>query len=202
VEAKAPSVLAGKYNKFILWGLSILVAVGIIIFSISSYKSDVTVVKSQVAEPIQPAPETKPVETTAVTAEAKDKSANQVNPVSKPEEKDLQSKAASQTYPSIQKSDVASTQRGETGQETIGQQPATGETYRLTIEAKELTWIRMTAGQNSPQEMLLRPGERIEQSAPNFIIHIGNAGGIAVDFQGKTLGTLGRHGQVIHLKLP
>jgi cytoskeleton protein RodZ len=97
---------------------------------------------------------------------------------------------------------VASTQRGETGQETIGQQPATGETYRLTIEAKELTWIRMTAGQNSPQEMLLRPGERIEQSAPNFIIHIGNAGGIAVDFQGKTLGTLGRHGQVIHLKLP
>jgi len=50
--------------------------------------------------------------------------------------------------------------------------------------------------------MLLRPGERIEQSASNFVLHIGNAGGIAIDFQGKSLGNLGRHGQVIHMKLP
>lgn len=202
LEAKNLSVMAGKHSKFILWGLSIFIAGGIIFFSISSYKSDVNVIKSQVAEPIQQAPQTKPADTTDMTSVAKGESANQVNPVPKPEKIDLQSKAPLQSYPSSQKPDEASTRQAENGRETIQQQPATGETYRLTIEAKELTWIRMTAGQNSPQEMLLRPGERVEQSAPSFVIHIGNAGGIAVDFQGESLGNLGRHGQVIHLKLP
>ncbi len=202
-DVKTHSTAAGKHYKYVLWGLSFLVAVGIIVFSISSNKSDVAVLKSQIVEPIKPTPEQKPPESAVVTAEVKGNSVNQVNPVPKPEEKDLQSKATLQIPPSSQKSaDRVHAQQEVTSQKTIAQQQATGETYRLSMEANELTWIRMTAGKNPPQEMLLRPGERIEQSASNFVLHIGNAGGIAIDFQGKSLGNLGRHGQVIHMKLP
>lgn len=202
-EVKTPSLMAGKYYKYMLWGLSILIGVGIIVFSISSYKSDVTVPKSQIAAPIQPTPETKPPESAVVTAEVKGESPGRVDSVPKPEEKDLRQKAAPNvSSPGQQSADRANLPQVATSQETIKQQQATGETYRISMEANELTWIRMTAGKNPPQEVLLRPGEKIEQSASNFILHIGNAGGITIDFQGKSLGNLGRHGQVIHLNLP
>jgi hypothetical protein len=34
------------------------------------------------------------------------------------------------------------------------------------------------------------------------MIDVGNAGGIDIDFQGKSLGNLGKQGEVVHLKLP
>ena len=76
-------------------------------------------------------------------------------------------------------------------------------TYKLTIEATELVWLNITADHNLPQEILLRPGEKIYQEASKrFSIDIGNAGGVNVIFQGESLGILGEHGQVIHLTLP
>jgi cytoskeletal protein RodZ len=202
-EVKTPSATDGRHSRYILWGLSILAGVGIIVFSLFSYKSDVAVPKSQIAAPSQPTPEAKPPESTIVTAEVKSESPGQGESATIREEKDLQQKAG----PTVSSSEQKSAERPKlpqevTNQHTIRQKQATGETYRLTMEANELTWIRMTAGENPPQEMLLRPGEKIEQSASNFILHIGNAGGITIDFHGKSLGNLGRHGQVIHLKLP
>ena len=45
-DVKTPSAMAGKHYRYVLWGLSFLIAVGIIVFSISSYKSDVALLKS------------------------------------------------------------------------------------------------------------------------------------------------------------
>lgn len=74
--------------------------------------------------------------------------------------------------------------------------------YVLNIEAKALTWIRIT-GDNEPYEVLLKPGEKIERRASQrFLILCGNAGGIDVVFQGKSLGVLGKPGEVVHLSLP
>jgi hypothetical protein len=70
------------------------------------------------------------------------------------------------------------------------------------MEARELTWIRIKADHNPPYEILLKPGEKIEKSASQFMIDIGNAGGIAIEFQGKSLGNLGKQGEVVHLTLP
>lgn len=73
----------------------------------------------------------------------------------------------------------------------------------LVIEARELTWLRITSDGNPPSELLLKAGERIERSAAEyFIIHIGNAGGVTLRFQGKKLGPLGAAGEVVHLRLP
>jgi cytoskeleton protein RodZ len=164
---------AGKKFTHMLWSLSILTGVGIIAFSVSLYKSDVDIPKSQIIQPIYPALEVKPPDAAGLAAGTKSGSADSVN-----------------------------AQQSATVQNVKKQDMTTGEAYRLTIEAKELTWIRITTGQNTSEEILLKPGERIERSALNFVIDIGNAGGIQVDFQGKPLENLGKRGQVVHLKLP
>ncbi|MEI8172235.1 MAG: RodZ domain-containing protein [Deltaproteobacteria bacterium] len=193
----------GKRYKFIFWSLAVLTGIGMIVFSISSYKSDVDIPKSQIVQPTYPTPEAKPPEASGMTADIKSGSADQTNQIAKPEEKDIQSrKDAPATLSSQSSTDRANIQQGAAIQEVKQENITTGETNRLTMEATELTWIRIRAGKNPPQEILLNPGEIIERSALNFVVDIGNAGGINVTFQGKPLGNLGKHGQVVRLKLP
>ena len=83
------------------------------------------------------------------------------------------------------------------------QNEVVGEAYKMTVEATELVWLNITVDNNPPQEVLLRPGEKIyKEASKGFIIDIGNAGGVNLTFQGESLGSLGKHGQVIHLVLP
>ncbi|MBA4422806.1 MAG: hypothetical protein C0390_06840 [Syntrophus sp. (in: bacteria)] len=78
-----------------------------------------------------------------------------------------------------------------------------GKKLHLVIEAKELTWVRMTEDRNPSYQLLLKPGDRIERMASDsFLLDIGNAGGINLIFQGKPLENLGKQGQVIHIRLP
>lgn len=73
----------------------------------------------------------------------------------------------------------------------------------LVIAAKESTWIRVTSDQNSSYEILLQPGDKIERQAENvFALDVGNAGGIEIEFQGKSIGSIGKRGEVVHLFLP
>jgi cytoskeleton protein RodZ len=82
-------------------------------------------------------------------------------------------------------------------------QSAAEKRLHLVIEAKELTWARITEDHDSPSQVLLRPGDRIERRASDFfLLDIGNAGGIDLIFQGKPLGSIGKRGQVIHIRLP
>jgi cytoskeletal protein RodZ len=74
--------------------------------------------------------------------------------------------------------------------------------YKLVITARDDTWLRITKDQETPREFLLRRGDKIEEEASFFILDIGNAGGVNLEFQGKSMGNLGDLGQVIHLKLP
>jgi cytoskeleton protein RodZ len=73
----------------------------------------------------------------------------------------------------------------------------------LVIEARESSWLRITEGRTPAYQVLLKPGEKIERTASDFfLLDIGNAGGVNLIFQGKPLGSLGKQGQVIHLRLP
>jgi len=75
--------------------------------------------------------------------------------------------------------------------------------FNLKIEAVEKTWIRISADQKQPEQIMLSKGDRIERKAQeSFIIDIGNAGGVLVSFQDKPLPSLGKRGEVTHLKLP
>jgi len=75
--------------------------------------------------------------------------------------------------------------------------------YTLGIEAKELTWLRIKEDKQEPRQYLLQPGEKLSrQAADRFEIDIGNAGGVQLSFQGKSLGAPGKSGEVVHLVLP
>ncbi len=78
-----------------------------------------------------------------------------------------------------------------------------GAPYRLAMEARELTWIRVTQDEHPPYQLLLNPGDKVERIASRqFVLDIGNAGGVSVVFQGRPLGELGGKGEVVHLRLP
>jgi cytoskeleton protein RodZ len=80
---------------------------------------------------------------------------------------------------------------------------AAGKMYHLVIEARELTWIRITEDRNPSYQALLKPGDKIERMASDYFqLDIGNAGGINLTFQGKPLGSIGKQGQIIHMRLP
>jgi cytoskeleton protein RodZ len=78
-----------------------------------------------------------------------------------------------------------------------------GKMLHLVIETRDLSWIRITEDQNPSYQVLLKPGDRIERLASDFFqLDIGNAGGVNLIYQGKSVGSLGKQGEVVHLRLP
>ena len=76
------------------------------------------------------------------------------------------------------------------------------ESSVLVVHATEETWLRIQADDEEPFQVLLRPGENISHKAGRFNMDIGNAGGVRIQLDGKTIENLGKTGQVIHLRLP
>ena len=73
----------------------------------------------------------------------------------------------------------------------------------MLIEATEDTWLNITEDRNPPYQITLKTGEKLSRNAREFfVIDIGNAAGVNITFLGKSLGNLGRKGQVVHLRLP
>uniref|UniRef100_A0A7C4AJQ4 Helix-turn-helix domain-containing protein n=1 Tax=Thermodesulfovibrio aggregans TaxID=86166 RepID=A0A7C4AJQ4_9BACT len=74
---------------------------------------------------------------------------------------------------------------------------------KLQIEATDKVWMRVTIDDKEKREFLLDPGQKIELRAnKSFKLHIGNAGGVKISFNGEELGKLGETGQVVYLDLP
>ncbi|MGO9138821.1 MAG: helix-turn-helix domain-containing protein [Syntrophales bacterium] len=187
--------------KAFLWGLLIIIIVGIVTFSLSSYETAVDVVKNQISEQ-----ETKSFssKTTDDIGQIPESGAqDQTNVITKTQEGDAQPIPLSQAQPAPRE-----TQEGEKTKQVIASgeinknQGNTAETYKMTMEARDETWLKITADNNQPYEILLQPGEKIEREASRFIVVVGNAGGIDITFQGKPLGNLGKVGEVVHLTLP
>lgn len=73
----------------------------------------------------------------------------------------------------------------------------------LKAEVRETTWVKMILDQGTAKEYIFQPGSHPEWKAKNgFEIFIGNAAGIALEFNGKKMDNLGGHGKVIHLTFP
>ena len=73
----------------------------------------------------------------------------------------------------------------------------------LLIEATEDTWLKIAEDRNPPYQIILKKGEKLSRNAKEFfVIDVGNAAGVNITFLGKSLGNLGRKGQVVHLRLP
>lgn len=73
---------------------------------------------------------------------------------------------------------------------------------KITIKARETTWVAIRIDQQERRQVLLQPGDTVTYTGNLFRIDVGNAGGIDVSLQGKPLPALGESGQVVHLTLP
>jgi cytoskeleton protein RodZ len=70
----------------------------------------------------------------------------------------------------------------------------------LQLKAVEETWVRIEVDGQSGRGMILKPGEGISVQASNRIrMILGNAGGLALDFNGKKLEKPGKSGEVLTL---
>ncbi len=173
------------YLRVFGWIASVLVAVGFLVSFFIAYTDEPTkpeIVKAPVETAPTPAAETQPAPPADPAAPPADPGAGPAAPVPgekvKPEERTAPEPAPAPA-------------------------PAERAAYKLVIEAGETTWLNIIEDDNPPYEIMLRAGERIEREASErFMIDVGNAGGVDVRFQGKSLGRLGNSGEVVHLVLP
>jgi cytoskeleton protein RodZ len=77
----------------------------------------------------------------------------------------------------------------------IGEQP--DGPLVLDLEATELSWVVVQIDNGSPQESLLRPGEKSHWTGQEqFILTLGNAGGVKAELNGKPQKPFGPSGKV------
>lgn len=70
----------------------------------------------------------------------------------------------------------------------------------LKLVATEKVWIRLRIDDQPERETILHPGEENSfQGLHQIYLHIGNAGGLNLIFNGKPLEKVGKSGEVIHL---
>ena len=68
----------------------------------------------------------------------------------------------------------------------------------LDIEAVERCWVLVKADHSPTQDVMLYPGDRVRWKAQEqFLLTLGNAGGVRVYFNGRLQGTYGASGKVV-----
>jgi transcriptional regulator with XRE-family HTH domain len=76
--------------------------------------------------------------------------------------------------------------------------PTGEEDLSLLIEATERSWVVAHIDDQTIKEVLLQPGERIRwQAKTKFVLTLGNAGGVKLALNGKTLDPQGPSGKVV-----
>ncbi len=176
-EVRKPWPENGGRYRFLFSTLGAVIVAGILVYTLFLY--------DQSAPPPAPAPPTPP----AVTAEPQAPAAETAAPAAEAPATVFEARepaASPVKAPAL-----------------VAPPPAvSGKKHLLVIEARELTWVRITQDGDTHQ-VLLQPGEKIERSAAEYFrLDVGNAGGINVTYQGKALGSLGKPGEVVHLRLP
>lgn len=149
---------------------------------------------SQQAEVVPPeaspaSPKTKPIESPAVPAKASEGS--NAGPVTGSASTASVAPELAAPAPSSLGSD------GPLGGISLEGSEATEGQLALDLEATELSWVVVQIDGGSPQEALLRPGEKARwKGQDQFILTLGNAGGVKAELNGKPQKPFGPSGKV------
>ncbi len=81
--------------------------------------------------------------------------------------------------------------------------PKVSKGHRLVVRAKEDAWVEVAIDGGEPFDVLLKTDERVVWKADKgFSLVLGNAGGVALEFDGEELQLHGESGRVVRLMLP
>ncbi len=98
------------------------------------------------------------------------------------------------------KSPIVPSAQPDTIQSTV--LPAGNAPLRLEFQANEQSWVQAALDGGDVKEALLKPGERLLWTAKELMeVTIGNAGGLALTFNGQSLSPLGEPGKVVRLRV-
>jgi cytoskeleton protein RodZ len=144
---------------------------------------------SQQAEEVLRAPKTKPSEPPAVSADGS--VGNHAESVTKPAPPASTAPVLAAPSPSSPGSD------GPLGGISLEGSETTEGQLALELEATELSWVVVQIDAGSPQEVLLRPGEKATwKGQDQFILTLGNAGGVKAELNGIPQKPFGPSGKV------
>ena len=107
--------------------------------------------------------------------------------------------------PSPEGTDVKAAEEVSGQSRTATTESAAEAPSKMTVEirATDLSWVQIIKDSELPEELFLKAGETVTRDGDKkFDIIVGNAGGVEVQFQGKSLGVLGKKGEVVFLTLP
>ena len=137
-------------------------------------------------------PATKPVEPTSVASKPAQEKSPPSSPVAVPSKTPIQPELT----PSPSSSSIGS-EGPLAGLSVNGPAGADGPLV-LNLDATELSWVVVQVDAGSPQEALLRPGEKGQWKAQDqFIVTLGNAGGVRAELNGKPQKPFGPSGKVV-----
>jgi cytoskeleton protein RodZ len=193
-EARAENAVfdwLGSMGSRLGWAvltLIVIVILGIYVFQDSGERPiQLKTTAREAVKPPEKLPETPPVETP------------QAPPVQQPEAAPQQ--APAQTAAPEQKKTEAPPLAEK--KEPPPPAPPAAEALSLTIEATEAAWVQVKADKTPAVQKLMQAGEKLTTEAKERItIDLGNAGGVQITFQGRSLGSPGKRGEVIHLVYP
>ncbi len=144
---------------------------------------------SHPSESVLPAPKAKPSESPVVSA--KPSVGSNVGQVTSPASTTSAVPELAAPVPSSLGSD------GPLGGISLEGSGATEGQLALDLEATELSWVVVQIDGGSPQEALLRPGEKARwKGQDQFILTLGNAGGVKAELNGKPQKPFGPSGKV------
>lgn len=83
------------------------------------------------------------------------------------------------------------------------QAPQAPTVHRLTIEARENTWLKVIVDDRAPVKHSLQAGDTVELKAQRgYNLLVGNAAAIVLQLDGRSVAVPGKKGQVVNLELP
>jgi cytoskeleton protein RodZ len=194
-EARAENAMfdrLGSMGSKLGWAvltLAVVVILGIYVFQDSGERpAQVKTTAREAVKPPEKLPESPPAE------------APQALPVQQPEA-DSQQQAPAQSAAPEQKKPEAPPPAEK--KETPPPAPSSAGPLSLTIEATEAAWVQVKVDKTPAVQKLMQAGENLTTEAKDRItIDLGNAGGVQITFQGQSLGSPGKRGEVVHLVYP
>ena len=200
-EARAENAIfdrLGSMGSRLSWAflaLAVVVILGIYVFQDGSEKPfPAKTVAREAVKPAEKLPESPPAEAPQAPAVQQPDAASQ-------QQAPAQTAAPTQTAAPEQKKPEAPPPAEK--KELPPPAPSAAGALSLTIEATEAAWVQVKADKTPAVQKLMQAGEKLTTEAKERItVDLGNAGGVQITFQGQSLGSPGKRGEVIHLVYP
>ncbi len=206
-EARAENAIfdrLGSMGSRIGWAvlaLTVVVILGIYVFQDSGERPvPAKTVAREAVKPAEKPPETPPAEAPQPPAVQQPDAASQQQA---PSQTVAPTQAAAPTLTAAPEQKKPEAPPPAEKKEPPPPAPSAAGALSLTIEATEAAWVQVKADRTPAVQKLMQAGEKLTTEAKERItLDLGNAGGVQITFQGQSLGSPGKRGEVIHLVYP